>query len=127
MDNLTPSMWTSGTGKHISQDRNVLYLKGPVRDIVGASATPPLPCATPSCPDLQAETGRASSPPRSWRTLSRPDAQRAEVESAKHHRVSDADRQDPGLGKRHDGRAPDYDDWELNGDILMWNPILERS
>ena len=30
-------------------------------------------------------------------------------------------------GTRHDGRAPDYDDWELNGDILMWNPILERS
>ena len=28
-------------------------------------------------------------------------------------------------GKKHDGRAPDYDDWELNGDILMWNPILE--
>ena len=27
-------------------------------------------------------------------------------------------------GKKHDGRAPDYDDWELNGDILMWNPIL---
>ena len=30
-------------------------------------------------------------------------------------------------GKPHDGRAPDYDDWALNGDILMWNPILERS
>ena len=30
-------------------------------------------------------------------------------------------------GNKHDGRAPDYDDWELNGDILMWNPILERS
>ena len=30
-------------------------------------------------------------------------------------------------GKKHDGRAPDYDDWELNGDILMWNPVLERS
>ena len=30
-------------------------------------------------------------------------------------------------GERHDGRAPDYDDWELNGDILMWNPVLERS
>ena len=29
-------------------------------------------------------------------------------------------------GTKHDGRAPDYDDWELNGDILMWNPILER-
>ena len=30
-------------------------------------------------------------------------------------------------GIKHDGRAPDYDDWTLNGDILMWNPILERS
>lgn len=28
-------------------------------------------------------------------------------------------------GKPHDGRAPDYDDWELNGDILFWNPTLE--
>lgn len=27
-------------------------------------------------------------------------------------------------GTRHDGRAPDYDDWELNGDILVWNDIL---
>ena len=37
-------------------------------------------------------------------------------------------------GEPHDGRAPDYDDWttdtvngckELNGDILLWNPVLE--
>ena len=28
-------------------------------------------------------------------------------------------------GKPHDGRAPDYDDWTLNGDILVWNPVLE--
>ncbi len=28
-------------------------------------------------------------------------------------------------GKPHDGRAPDYDDWELNGDILFWYPVLE--
>ena len=27
-------------------------------------------------------------------------------------------------GKPHDGRAPDYDDWSLNGDILMWNSVL---
>ena len=27
-------------------------------------------------------------------------------------------------GKPHDGRAPDYDDWDMNGDILMWNPVL---
>ena len=30
-------------------------------------------------------------------------------------------------GTPHDGRAPDYDDWSLNGDILMWNPVLERA
>jgi aspartate--ammonia ligase len=41
-----------------------------------------------------------------------------------------------GDGKKHDGRAPDYDDWStiaenglpgLNGDILLWNPVLEMS
>ena len=39
-------------------------------------------------------------------------------------------------GKSHDGRAPDYDDWStptpngkkgLNGDIIVWNPVLERA
>lgn len=39
-------------------------------------------------------------------------------------------------GQPHDGRAPDYDDWSsetqpgkrgLNGDILVWNPLLQRS
>lgn len=39
-------------------------------------------------------------------------------------------------GKPHDGRAPDYDDWSspnqdgfygLNGDIILWNPVLERG
>lgn len=28
-------------------------------------------------------------------------------------------------GKPHDGRAPDYDDWELNGDIIVYYPILD--
>ncbi len=27
-------------------------------------------------------------------------------------------------GEKHDGRAPDYDDWQLNGDILVWNDVL---
>ena len=27
-------------------------------------------------------------------------------------------------GKKHDGRAPDYDDWALNGDIFAWNDLL---
>ena len=39
-------------------------------------------------------------------------------------------------GQKHDGRAPDYDDWTtetengykgINGDIVVWNPVLERS
>jgi len=38
-------------------------------------------------------------------------------------------------GRPHDGRAPDYDDWStptergrgLNGDIVVWNPVLNRS
>ena len=39
-------------------------------------------------------------------------------------------------GEKHDGRAPDYDDWStvnedgyegLNGDLLLWNPVLESA
>ena len=30
-------------------------------------------------------------------------------------------------GKPHDGRAPDYDDWQLNGDILVWYPVLGHA
>lgn len=28
-------------------------------------------------------------------------------------------------GKPHDGRAPDYDDWDMNGDILFYHPVLD--
>ena len=30
-------------------------------------------------------------------------------------------------GQPHDGRAPDYDDWDLNGDLLFWNDPLQCS
>ena len=30
-------------------------------------------------------------------------------------------------GEPHDGRAPDYDDWQLNGDLLFWNEVLQDS
>ena len=30
-------------------------------------------------------------------------------------------------GQKHDGRAPDYDDWALNGDILFWNSVLGHA
>ena len=32
-----------------------------------------------------------------------------------------------GDGKAHDGRAPDYDDWTLNGDILVYYPVLDTA
>ncbi len=28
-------------------------------------------------------------------------------------------------GEKHDGRAPDYDDWDLNGDIIVYYPVLD--
>lgn len=30
-------------------------------------------------------------------------------------------------GEKHDGRAPDYDDWSLNGDIIVYNRVLESG
>ena len=30
-------------------------------------------------------------------------------------------------GEKHDERAPDYDDWSLNGDLLVWFPVLNCS
>ena len=30
-------------------------------------------------------------------------------------------------GEKHDGRAPDYDDWALNGDILVWDEVLDNA
>ena len=30
-------------------------------------------------------------------------------------------------GQPHDGRAPDYDDWELNGDLIFYYPLLDRA
>ena len=30
-------------------------------------------------------------------------------------------------GQPHDGRAPDYDDWSLNGDILVWNEAMQSA
>lgn len=32
-----------------------------------------------------------------------------------------------GDGKPHDGRAPDYDDWQLNGDLLYWYEPLNQA
>ena len=117
----------------LPENRNLDYLKSTVMDIVGAM------CDTQDT--LQAIYPALTSLGKIQRTVTFVTAQELEdrypdltpnereVEICrKHHTVFLMQiGKTLASGKRHDGRAPDYDDWELNGDILMWNPILERS
>ncbi len=116
--------------KHIDpQNRNVLYLKETVRDIVGTL------CDTAAAlrnafPVLKYKPDRDVYFITTQELADRfPDLTPNERETEicrRHHTVFLMQ-----IGKtlrdgsKHDGRAPDYDDWELNGDILMWNPVLE--
>jgi len=114
-----------------AEDRNVDYLKRTVRDIVGAIT----------------ETGEALSVafPSLHRHLPREVYFLTTQELENRYPLltpkqrEDAICREKGVvflmqiggvlksGIRHDGRAPDYDDWSLNGDILYWNDVLERS
>ena len=113
------------------EDRNVDYLKASVRAIVGAvcETAEALNVAFPSLRGKLEREGYFITPQELEDMY--PDLTPSERETAicrEHHTVFLMQ-----IGKtlksgiRHDGRAPDYDDWELNGDILMWNPVLERS
>ena len=113
------------------EDRNVDYLKASVRAIVGAV------CETAEALNVAFPSLRGKLEREVYFITTQeledmyPDLTPSERETAicrEHHTVFLMQ-----IGKtlksgiRHDGRAPDYDDWELNGDILMWNPVLERS
>ena len=113
------------------EDRNVDYLKASVRAIVGAV------CETAEALNVAFPSLRGKLEREVYFITTQeledmyPDLTPGERETAvcrEHHTVFLMQ-----IGKtlksgiRHDGRAPDYDDWELNGDILMWNPVLERS
>ena len=118
--------------KIISREvRNVNYLKASVRSIVGAV------CETAEALNVAFPSLRGKLEREVYFITTQeledmyPDLTPSERETAicrEHHTVFLMQ-----IGKtlksgiRHDGRAPDYDDWELNGDILMWNPVLERS
>ena len=118
--------------KHIAQkDRSLQYLKDTVRDIVGAL------CDTASVlrnhfpaltfrPDRDVYFITTQELEDRYPHLS--PAER-ETEVCRKHRTTFLMQIGKTLksGQRHDGRAPDYDDWELNGDILMWDPVLERA
>ena len=113
------------------EDRTVDYLKRTVRDIVGAI------CETAEAlnvafPSLKTKLKREVTFITSQELEDRyPDLSSKEREHAICKEFGTVFLMQIGRklnsGKPHDGRAPDYDDWDLNGDILFWNPILERS
>ena len=115
------------------EDRNETYLKNVVRSIVSAV------CATemnlhamfPQLQDLPLHTPNVTFITTQELEELWPDRSPKEREDAwvKEHPVTFLMGIGGALksGRPHDGRAPDYDDWTLNGDILVWNPVLERA
>ena len=118
--------------KHIDvRNRTVQYLKDTVQDIVGAI------CDTASA--LRNHFPALSfRPERDVFFITTQELEDRWPELSPAERETEICREHPTVflmqiggvlnsGVRHDGRAPDYDDWTLNGDILMWNPVLERA
>ncbi|WP_295579078.1 aspartate--ammonia ligase [uncultured Oscillibacter sp.] len=116
--------------KHIdAQNRNVEYLKETVRDIVGCI------CDT-STALRNAFPALTFKPVRKVHFLTTQELEDRYPDLTPNQRETAVCREYQTVflmqigktlrsGTKHDGRAPDYDDWELNGDILMWNPVLE--
>ena len=113
------------------EDRNTEYLKETVRSIVGAlrdtqaflrSVFPQLSVL----PEIPEEITFVTSQELEDRW---PDLTPKERENAfaKEHRTIFIEQIGGKLksGKPHDGRAPDYDDWSLNGDLLFWHEPLQ--
>ena len=116
--------------KHISpKDRNLLYLKETVRDIVGAicDTSAALRNAFPVLtfkPDRDVYFITTQELEDRFPDLTPNERER---EICRKHRTVFLMQIGKTLasGQRHDGRAPDYDDWELNGDILVYYPVLD--
>ena len=114
------------------EDRTVDYLKQTVRAIVGAVAetNDALQIAFPS---LHTKIERDVYFVTTQELEDRwPDLTPKERENAicrEHHTVFLMQIGDnlKRSGKPHDGRAPDYDDWSLNGDILLYNPLMDSA
>ena len=118
--------------KHIDvKNRNMQYLKDTVRDIVGAI------CDT-SAALRNAYPALTFKPEREIYFITTQELEDRYPDLTPNERETEICRQYRTVflmqigktlhsGQKHDGRAPDYDDWNLNGDILMWNPVLERS
>jgi len=113
------------------EDRTVEYLKRTVRDIVGAicETAEALNVAFPSLKTkLKREVTFVTSQELEdrWPELTGKEREHAICKECGTVFLMQIGRKLKS-GKPHDGRAPDYDDWDLNGDILFWNPILQQS
>ena len=118
--------------KHISpKDRNVLYLKETVRDIVGAI------CDT-SAALRNAFPALTFKPDRDVYFITTQELEDRYPDLTPKQREDEICKKKGVVflmqigkilksGIKHDGRAPDYDDWELNGDILYWNEVLGHA
>ncbi len=110
------------------EDRNLDYLKATVRDIVAAiaEANDALKAAFPKlAAHISTDVAFVTTQELEDRW---PDLTPKERENAflKEHPTAFIMQIGKKLksGKIHDGRAPDYDDWDLNGDIMFWNDLL---
>ena len=114
------------------EDRNEDYLRQTVRAIVGAvcETNDALQIAFPSLhTKLDREVYFVTTQELEDRWPDKTPKEREDAICKEHHTVFLMQIGDDlkGSGKPHDGRAPDYDDWALNGDILMWNDVLQRG
>jgi len=121
-----------------AEDRNVEYLKATVRKIYSAikaaEAEAEKLCGIPPILPEEITFIHTTEMEERWPELT-PKQREAEV-CKEHGAVFVIGIGNPlSNGIPHDGRAPDYDDWNtqtplgpgLNGDILVWNPILNRE
>ncbi len=110
------------------EQRTLDYLYGAVRDIVGAvcdaneklkEAFPVLDCSI----DREVSFITSQELEDKYPSLTPKEREAAYV---REHRTTFISQIGGKLksGIPHDGRAPDYDDWDLNGDIIVWNDVL---
>ena len=113
------------------EDRNETFLKNEVRKIVAAIADtkeimnakyPSL--KTKLCREVAfVTTQQLEDHYPDFSPKEREDAFLAEYKTAFVMQIGDKLKS----GEKHDGRAPDYDDWALNGDILFYNEVLGKA
>jgi len=113
------------------EDRNIKFLKNTVRDIVGAicdveHTLRQIVPALENLPELKREVTFVTAQELEDMYPDKTPDEREYLFAKEHKTIFII-----GIGgklksgKPHGGRAPDYDDWDLNGDLIFWNSVLE--